>query len=262
MQPAFRLFSILALALLPSFSHATPQALLEHLHEIRLNSTNAITNFYMFSGLDADKKYEKRIEQSVKKASQSLADAESLAANNKMQDDLVAIKKTWGQFDKLLKANTSDILKQGFADIRLVDDMGRTNDKLTVQIEAAYRKLQDSSGIKPNPAIQEARELALLMEQMTSQYALRGTTSLGHVYSGNTAVDLPTMASTFKTKLTELDKKVRSDKTRLLMDNIHSKWAFIEERIRNFNENSVPFLVVSYNDRIVEHLHELEDLIQ
>ena len=68
----------------------------------------------------------------------------------KMQDDLVAIKNL-GQFDKLLKANTSDILKQGFADIRLVDDMGRTNDNLTMQIEAAYRKCKTAAALSPIP---------------------------------------------------------------------------------------------------------------
>ena len=35
----------------------------------------------------------------------------------------------------------------------------------------------------------------------------------------------------------------------------------MERSVRNYTENTVPFLVVSYHDRIVEHFEELESLI-
>ena len=47
------------LGVLLSLSHtalATPQQLLSDLQHMRLAATNAVTNFYMFSGLDADSK--------------------------------------------------------------------------------------------------------------------------------------------------------------------------------------------------------------
>ena len=55
---------------------------------------------------------------------------------------------------------------------------------------------------------------------------------------------------------------VKSQKTEVLMGSVKSKWRFMEERIKNYNENTVPFLVVSYNDRIIEHLEELESMFQ
>ena len=45
--------------------YATPQQLLANIHNMRLSSTNAVTNYHMFSGLNADSKYEQRIHQSV-----------------------------------------------------------------------------------------------------------------------------------------------------------------------------------------------------
>ena len=55
---------------------------------------------------------------------------------------------------------------------------------------------------------------------------------------------------------------LKSAQTDVLMNSIHSKWRFMEQRIRNYNESTVPFLVVSYNDRIIEHLEELEAMFR
>jgi len=103
-----------------------------------------------------------------------------------------------------------------------------------------------------------ARDLALLMEEITSQYAARGTTNLGQVFMGSYERTLTDMAEDFHKQLQALEGMVRSEQNDILMNSVNSKWRFMEERIRNYNENTVPFLVVSYNDRIVEHLEELE----
>lgn len=262
MRNLFRLAQVLLLALVCQHSFATPQELLAQLQQIRLSSTNAITNFYMFSGLDADRKYQRLIEQSTKKTKAALIDAQALAKNNNMDSDVAAIQKSWQDLEKLLTANTNDILKQGFPDVRLVDEMRRINADLVTQVDNAYLKLQDTSGIKPNAAIAKARNLAVLMEKITTQYAIRGTTNLGHVFAGGSDSNIAELADEFQKGLDELSIQVKASKTDILMENIRSKWGFIADRVRNYNENTVPFLVVSYNDRIVEHLHELESLIQ
>lgn len=241
--------------------HATPQQLLENIHSMRLASTNAITNYHMFSGLDADSKYELLIAQSIEAFDTALESAQSLASNNDMTDEIDSVKKNWAEFKELMEINRSDITDKGFPELARVDDMSRTNNTIVSQLTDAYAQLQEKSGITVNKQVQQARLLALLMEEMTQEYAIRATTNVGHVYAGLGESKLVEMADTFQVKFDELTKTASSPKTDALLGNIQSKWQFIEKRIRNFNENTVVFLVVSYNDRIVGHLKELEELL-
>jgi intein-encoded DNA endonuclease-like protein len=102
--------------------------------------------------------------------------------------------------------------------------------------------------------------MALLMEEITSQYAARGTSISGVVFVGVQKQTLSEMADKFQSDYLALAEMAKDKRSQVILDSIGSKWAFMERSIRNYNENSVPFLVVSYNDRIVGHLQELDDL--
>lgn len=252
----------LALSFFCSVALATPQQLLADFQHMRLSATNAVTNFYMFSGLDADSKYERRIDISMKKFAEAMASAEQLGSASGMGDEVSAISADWKKLSELMTLNRTDMLKQGFPNVRLVDEMGRTSTEIVSKASAAYDLLQERSGIKPGPVVQKTRDLALLMEEITSQYAARGTSNLGQVFMGNYERTLTEMAEEFQKILDDLSVQVKSAQTDVLMNSIHSKWRFMEERIRNYNESTVPFLVVSYNDRIIEHLEELEAMFR
>lgn len=244
-----------------TFVYATPQKLLVNIHNMRLASTNAVTNYYMFSGLNADSKYEQRIQQSIKLFDEALEHAEQVAANNDMSDKIANVSTNWKSFKLMMDENRSDITNKGYPEIGLVIKMSELNDEIVDQLSAAYTDLQQKSGIIPNIKIQQARNLALLMEEITKDYSIRATTNMGHVYAGIGDAAIIEMADNFQNQLEKLVLAANSEKTEALLNNIQSKWKFIETRIRNFNENTVVFLVVSYNDRIVEHLHELEELL-
>lgn len=262
MRALIQFLPALALSLFCSVALATPQQLLADFQTMRLSATNAVTNFYMFSGLDADSKYERRIDISLKKFTNALASAEQSAEASAMSDEVKAIRNDWTRLSELMTLNRADMLKQGFPNVRLVDEMGRISNEIVSKASAAYDLLQERSGIKPGPVVQKTRDLALLMEEITSQYAARGTSNLGQVFLGNYERTLTEMAEEFQNVLDELSEQVKSAQTEVLMNSIHSKWRFMEERIRNYNESSVPFLVVSYNDRIIEHLEELEAMFR
>lgn len=262
MRLALNTARLVVLLLLSQAALATPQQLLTDLQHMRLAATNAVTNFYMFSGLDADSKYERRIDQSMKNFNDSLTSARQLASINNMGESIASIDADWIKLSELMVINRNDMLKQGYPNVRLVDEMGRKSSEIVNKASAAYTQLEQSSGIKPSPIVQKARDLALLMEEITSQYAARGTTNLGQVFMGSYSRTLTEMAEDFQQQLTELEGMVKAQKTEILMSSVKSKWRFMEERIKNYNENTVPFLVVSYNDRIIEHLEELESMFQ
>src|SRR5690554_7991593 len=83
-----------------------------------------------------------------------------------------------------MEINRSDITDKGFPELARVDDMSRTNNTIVSQLTDAYAQLQEKSGITVNKQVQQARLLALLMEEMTQEYAIRATTNVGHVYAG------------------------------------------------------------------------------
>lgn len=262
MRPLVHSLLIFALSAFCASALATPQQLLSDFQHMRLSATNAVTNFYMFSGLDADSKYERRIDVSMEKFNKAMISAQQLATASNMGNEVAAIAADWKNLSQLMEENRNDMLRQGFPNVRLVDEMGRTSATIVEKASAAYDQLQQKSGIKPSPIVQKTRDLALLMEEITSQYAARGTTNLGQVFMGSYSRTLTEMAEDFQKTLNELSVQVKSAQTDVLMNSIHSKWRFMEERIRNYNEKTVPFLVVSYNDRIIEHLEELEGMFR
>ena len=239
---------------------ATPQQLLTDLHQMRLAATAMVTNYYMFSGLDADAKFNRLIDSSISRFTTALADAESLSAKNDMAKEIAALKNDWQALNELLETNRHDILTRGYPENRLVDDMGRLGTQLVGEISDDYRSLQEKSGVRPHAVVNKARSLAVLMAEMTAQYAAEGTSNLGYLFvgTGENTTSLSALADQFHQQLAELEKLVSGQGTEVLARNIASKWRFVEDRIRNNNQDSVPFLVVSYNDRILEHLAEIE----
>ncbi|MCA6062278.1 hypothetical protein [Thalassolituus marinus] len=262
MRAVIQTVRLALLALISQAALATPQQLMTDLQHMRLAATNAVTNFYMFSGLDADSKYERRIEQSMGKFEESLGSARQLAPLNGLGEQVGAIEADWNRLSELMNINRNDMLTQGFPNVRLVDEMGRKSAEIVAKVTGAYELIQESSGIRPSAVVEKARDLALLMEEITSQYAARGTTNLGQVFMGNYKRTLTEMAEDFQKELDSLDAMVKAPQNDALMGSVKSKWRFMEERIKNYNENTVPFLVVSYNDRIIEHLEELENRFQ
>lgn len=257
-----RFLQIVTLSLITQLAQATPQQLLTELQQLRLTSTDVVTNFYMFTGLDADSKYDRRMQQGMKKFETALASASELAIANGVSDSITAINSDWVEFKKLLLSNRNDMMTQGFPNVRLVDEMGRTNQKIVQKVSMTYEQVKESSGITPAPIVQKSRNLALLMEEITSQYAARGTTNLGQVFMGNSERSLEQMADDFQQGLNELHGLLRGKSVDTILNSIDSKWKFMAQSVKNYNENTVPFLVVSYNDRILMHLNELEQRFQ
>lgn len=250
----------LAFTLLVStqFVAASPQQLMDHLHTMRLASTEAITGFYMYSGLDANRRYERHIDVSQERFDQAYEQALQFAPMSRVQNEFNDLDEDWQRIKKLMTENRDDMRNKGFPNVRLVDEMGRHNLEMVEKIGQTYQKVQTNSGVKPNPMVDRIRSLALLMEEMTSQYSARSTSNLGQVFVGFHNRTLAEMADDFHAQLTELQHLINDPKTDNLMNSINSKWRFLERSVRNYNENTVPFIVIIFNDRIIQDFAELE----
>src|SRR5690554_8182543 len=100
-----------------TLAYATPQQLLENLHNMRLASTNAVTNFYMFSGLDAASKYEQRIQNSIDRFDKILVDSQLLAKQNDMTTNIASISDNWKNCKAIITTKRTDPNNKGFTDL-------------------------------------------------------------------------------------------------------------------------------------------------
>ncbi len=251
---------LLTLSLASAHVLATPQQLLTNVHTLRLLSTESLTNFYMYSGLDADSKYGRKILQNLDGFTTVLDNTRQLPAADNIKDSIAEINKEWAEFNRLIRINYNDMEKQGFPNIRLVDEMGKTNASLLKLLTQAYTDAQISTGFKPAEVVETARLLAITMEEITAQYSARGTSNLGQVFMGSYERTLEQMADAFRDNLIKLKQQAEPQKSARLLRSIDSKWNFIERSIKNYNDNTVPFLVTSYSERIIENLAELINL--
>lgn len=250
---------LLLLSLFATQAFATPQKLLTNLHKMRLSSTESLTNFYMYSGLDADAKYGKKIINSLAEFEDMLKNTRLLPAADGVTDSLDQIAASWDTYQKLIRLNYSDMETRGFPNVRFVNEMGETNASLLKVLTQAYDDAKITTGISPNEVVETARSLSSTMEKISSQYAARGTSSLGHVFIGSYEQTLEEMAVDFNLNLESLKKQVNYDSNKKVLRSIDSKWNFIERSIKNYNENTIPFLVSSYSERIIEDLEQLAD---
>jgi hypothetical protein len=248
---------VFAFALFSSQVFATPQQLLNNIHKMRLLSTESLTNFYMYSGLDADTKYGKKILNNLNEFSKVLENTRLIPAADSIGDSLAKIDASWENFDTLIRINYTDMKTQGFPNVRLVDEMGKVNAELLKTLSQAYQDTKTSTGISPPEVVETARTLSITMEEITSQYAARGTSNLGQVFMGSYERSLEQMADAFRTDLVSLKKQANPENSKRLLRAIDSKWNFMERSIKNYNENTVPFLVTSYSERIIVNLEEL-----
>ena len=220
------------------------------IHALKVQVTNAMASFYMYQGLDADLKYANRIDESMASAHAAASRIISGTEEEISADTASQLVKRWDYFNSLMAANRKDIVTRGYPDMRLVNDMG---DACLALITAADQ-LENTGEVSEVTRL--ARALAFRMSDITSQYTGRGTSYLGQVFVGYQEQSPKEMAEDFEQLLNKLDAVI-PEEDELRVSAIRHKWEFLRRSISNYNENSVPFLVVNYNDSIVEALHQL-----
>ncbi len=254
---ALKSLLLIALALSTMQAFATPQKLINNVHQLRLLSAESLTNFYMYSGLDADSKYGKKIISNLAEFEKSLEATRSLPASDGIIDSMDKVSASWNEFNTLMLTNYNDMETQGFPNVRLVDEMGKSNAVLLKNLSQAYQDAQISSGTELPIIVETARTLAITMGEITSQYAARGTSNLGQVFMGSYERSLDQMADAFRIDFVKLKEQVDPKNSQRILRAIDSKWNFMERSIKNYNENTVPFLVTSYSERIIMNLEEI-----
>lgn len=248
--------ALLIMMITSSLSLASP--LNEDLQQLRLSVTDAMTSFYMYNGLEADMKYAARIDRDMTTAFDALTRITESNHSDEEQAFVRSLLSGWNTFSTLMGESRNDIVTKGYPNIRLVDDMGTACLSITQDATRLYGIAARASNPTLDDVVRMSDNLSFQMAEITAQYTGRGTSNVGQVFVGYNKSTPKEMAEKFDRQLNELDQVVRPEDT-LNINGIRNKWAFLSRSISNYNENSVPFLVVTYNDRIIEKLSQLAE---
>jgi hypothetical protein len=234
--------------------------ILESVYQMQSSAISAIGNYYMFSGLQGDSKYRRKIDSDIKEFEDNIG---LLAPNDSNIIDTELLAKSlviWQQFKELLEANQSDFLKDGYSNARLVGSLGNKSTELTGSLQTLYDKLVKDTGFKISKQTVKTREMGLIIKSIVSEYIARSTSNAAIMAFSFNEGGMKKQAAIFDKLLTNLKTESESDKRIYkLTDQIAVKWSFISKSVANYNENTVPFIVSTNGDRITKNLKTIGD---
>lgn len=219
-----------------------------HLHQLRLAVLGSLGDFYLLYGVDADPAHSSSLEHRL-----ALADAQlALLAESA---DVGSIRQPWHSYASLLGKLNKRLQRQEDLDGSAIAELIRLNGQLMTQCDALANGLNQPPLAPPADRAQHARNLELLLQQITTHYIAYnvGANSLG---GNQPAIDQ--LAQEFDSALKTLQPATQqSHEHQQQLDEIDSKWRYIEPSLRNYQSSAIPSLVNRYSARIIEIIARL-----
>ncbi len=237
--------------------------LIRNLHNLRIQSYFAINAYYNFSAAQGDKALLADINEASAEV-QTLLDATvALPAAKNYAKQLGQIKTEWKTLGQQLKMNIGDILKTGFPDLRLVDDMARQNQTFNQLILELDDKAKTELGVTLPDRIAKIRESAISLSLMMTKYSARSTSNVSQIFQGSmNDKGIDVIAAEYEASFAIVKAAATGNpKAEKIVTSILAKWNFIRGSYINYNENNVNYVVNLYSTRIILALLELEGVL-
>jgi hypothetical protein len=233
---------------------------LESVYKMQSSALSAIGNFYMFSGLQGDSNYSRKIDSDIKEFEDNvglLTSTDSKIIDTKLLAKSLVI---WQKYRELIEINQSDFLKDGYANARLVDNLGNISTELAGSLQTLYDKIIKDTGFQISKQTVKTRKMGLIIKSIVTEYIARSTSNAIILsYSFNEG-GMKKQAAIFDRLLSDLKAESESDEQIYkLTDQIAVKWSFIAKSVANYNENTVPFIVSTNGNRITKNLKIIGD---
>ncbi|MFI8479278.1 hypothetical protein ACIGCM_01730 [Pseudomonas sp. NPDC078700] len=256
---SLRTFSLLSLLLISTLSLAAtaPADSLLKLHKMRLDTQKSLSSFYMYNNMEGDQRYARMITESLSEADQALTALQDLNGDSSkaLSSQLMEL---WSGYQDNLKLLVMTLKTQGYTDLQPVADLAEHNQKIMALSQELYSKIEQESGYSVPPLIQQTRKQSLLMQAIAVDYSSRSASVGATFMGGGDSRSMEDLVNDFASTLAQLNQApentVQTSKT---LNNLSTKWRYIEKSLKNYNENSVPFLVSKYSDSIIEELEQL-----
>lgn len=256
---SLRTFLVIAMLLISTLSPAatTPAESLLKLHQMRLDTQKSLSSFYMYNNMEGDQRYARMIDEAISQANQALAGLQDLNGDSSktLNAQLVAL---WSNYESNLKQLVSTLKTQGYTDLQPVADLAEHNQKIMQLSQELYSKIEQETGYSVPPLIQLSRKQSLVMQAIAVDYSSRSASVGATFMGGGNSQSIEELVSEFASTLEQLSQAPENTaQTSKTLSNVGTKWNYIEKSLKNYNENSVPFLVSKYSDSIIEELEQL-----
>ncbi|GLQ33233.1 hypothetical protein [Litoribrevibacter albus] len=241
-----------------SFAIADEQALITST-EMQLAAYQVSTRFHQLTLHEGDSLIQEKLEQDISHLNglrKELSESNAPESAEAIKESL-AISK-----DYIVFAGKNEIASEGFTSQYAITDLHEARFNLLKTLNKIIDKEIEVSG---NSKKYDLLKAATLLQQMTSDYVRRSvaTGGAGLYVEGEEKMDTPdVLAGKFSEQLASISQMHKGNpEISNLIRSIDRKWRFIEPSFKNYNTNTVPFLVTKYCDTIVEKLSEAADQI-
>lgn len=247
-----------ALAAAPTAaSEQATATVLNTLFFLRLETQRSIGGFYMFNSQEQDQRYAKQAHENLALAIENLnklptpTSTQAQALQTQLTTDL-------NTYNAELRRLITALKEQGYTDLQPVADLANLNSSiLKTSKELEEQLLQDNQYSLPNLTLL-AREQSLLMQSIAADYAARSASVGASFFADGEKQPLDKLSEIFANNLASMQSnpKNTSDTSKALRT-LQVKWNYIEGSLKNYNENSVPFVIDKYARSITQALEQL-----
>ncbi len=247
-----------ALAAAPTAaSEQATATVLNTLFFLRLETQRSIGGFYMFNSQEQDQRYAKQAHENLALAIENLnklptpTSTQAQALQTQLTTDL-------NTYNAELRRLITALKEQGYTDLQPVADLANLNSSiLKTSKELEEQLLQDNQYSLPNLTLL-AREQSLLMQSIAADYAARSASVGASFFADGEKQPLDKLSEIFANNLASMQSnpKNTSDTSKALRT-LQVKWNYIEGSLKNYNEDSVPFVIDKYARSITQALEQL-----
>lgn len=248
----------LVLLLMQSPVHAAnnPAVVLRDIHAAQMILQVVASSFHRYQGAEGDNKQLAVLNADLGVLKETLRTVFQDLGDMGMNAELDQLKIHWSEAARNLNTAVSAISGGGFAEGQIVNDYLLNNLKAATDLDNAYAAVLKTTGYKIAPELQALRNQTVLMQKMSTLYMEQSSSQYAYTYrqeQGNEET-LDQMATRFTRGLDQI--QVSGDNVKRLTD-VRSKWKFLEKSFMNYNENSVPYLVLKFGPAIITGLQEM-----
>lgn len=207
--------------------------------------------------------YSQAIDKTVDRIRKLRTDYQQPAAKAKQDKELASLNKSVSAYLDGLTSNERKIAEGGYEEYAVVSDMYSNKSSAQDTITKLYDAIKANNHVDVEPVVQETRDLATLLQTLTSSYIEQAASVAGNAFRSGGNKPLDQLAHEFSTRLAKFN--ISSDKVISLdakVREVKSEWAFIENSLINFKQNTVPFLVYRYADTMVDDLLDIGELYE
>ncbi len=255
-------FFALSIGMLLSICNTTQanETIVSNINRIAVNGYEAVNSYYNFGANIGDKSLLSNISQSV---SEMEASIKSLKAASTDQDIAAEIKKldeNYTTFSTLVRTNVEYVQENGYPDLRLSDDLARSNKSFVEDLATFREKILTMSDYQPNSEAESCRQVALTLANLMTKYSARSTSSVSQVFQGSeTEQPIAEIVSQVDNAISGLQSSSKNNaETKKLLNSTSTKWKFVKRSYLNYNEKNVNYVINLYTQKMIQDMKEAE----